>query len=72
LKHVITVNEGFSKLNIILESLPLSLFECFLRKEGVRELDVPFVVRLLNGSYVFLDVGLSFLFFVFPPFLIYV
>ncbi len=57
LKHVIVLNEGFSRLNILLGSLPHSLFDNFLQKKGFRELDVPFVVCLLRWFLCLLGHG---------------
>jgi hypothetical protein len=39
-----------------------------LQQEGVGELDVPLVGALIGGLFVFLDIGISILFLVFPFF----
>jgi hypothetical protein len=72
LKHAVAIGEGLSKLSMILSGGPsISLFDMLLATGGVQELDVPFVFcpfgcfALLGGSFVFLDMDPSILFFVF-------
>jgi hypothetical protein len=43
-----------------------------LQQEGVGELDVPVVGALVGRSFVFLDMGISILFLVFPFFFFWV
>jgi hypothetical protein len=66
LRHVIVVGEGFSRLGIILKGHPLLLLDIFLATRGGLRTDIAFA--LLGGYFVFLDVGPSILFLVFPLF----
>jgi len=68
LKHAIAIGEGSSRLGVLAKGPPFSLFICFSWREGFEKLDVPLVVTLLGGSFVFLDVGPSILSLLFPFF----
>ncbi len=69
MRHVVAVGEGLSRLGLLAGGPPLSLFDMLLATGGgVRELDVPLWFALLGGSFVFLDMGPSILFLVFPFF----
>jgi len=59
LKHAIAVGEGFSKLGILSKGPPLSLFDMLIAIKGVQKLDVPLVVCLLGGLFIFFDMGPS-------------
>jgi hypothetical protein len=65
LRHVVTIDERFFKLSILLRGPSLFLIYMLLE---TGELDVPLWFALLVGSFVFLDVGPSILFLVFPLF----
>jgi len=67
LKCVVIVGEGSSRLNILSISSPLSLFDMFFVKGGgFKNLMFPLWLALLGGSFIFLHMGPSILFLVFP------
>jgi hypothetical protein len=57
MQFLFVVDEGFSKVSILLRGLSLSLFDIFFQQEGVQELDVPLVLRLLRWFFCFLRQG---------------
>jgi hypothetical protein len=66
LRHAVVISEGSSKLDVLSKVLPFHYLICF--SQHVWELDVALWLALFGGSFVFLDVGPSILFLVFPLF----
>jgi hypothetical protein len=68
LKHVIVVGESSFRLGILLGGLPLSLFDMLIVIRRFKNLMLPLWFTFLGVFFVFLDVGPSILFLVFPLF----